>query len=411
MQKRSYLEDDTYICLIDFRLTGHHPVYLANFAQKFQELGCKVTIFTSDSNNCLDSLVNALPQLRISELKFVETSATTVNKSRRLGCRAYFNLIKLQKEIESTERIFGQEFSFIFFAYLDDIAHIDLKLPYLIKTPFTRKFSGLLMAPRERVLRKISFPLNFLLTSTLEHLSDHYSEIGLLVEDVQHQVEKRLNTRTTVYPDFCSNAPAQKTESPVIEKVQSRIRNRITTSLLGSILPHKCVDLFIDCVNAANPDKHFFVIAGKFKKSAFAPEQWHKIQGIMDKPPENLLIFNEWLESEAIFDTLVQMSDYLFAYYRNFQKSSNVLSKGAFYKKPVIVSNKFLMGDRVQKYKLGYALSEKATVELFANNSWSSFQFDQRLREQYVELHSVKRLMDIFSNLLIEQDNALISTD
>ena len=120
----------------------------------------------------------------------------------------------------------------------------------------------------------------------------------------------------------------------------------------------------------------------------------------MENPPENLIIFNEWLNSEAVFDSLVQQSDYLFAYYRNFKKSSNVLTKGAFYKKPVIVSEKYLMGERVRKYKLGFSLSEEKTLDMYKNESINRFEFDENLRQIFVDSHSVERLKTIFSRQL-----------
>ena len=388
------------ICLIDFRLTGHHPFYLANFAHTFQQLDCKVDIFTPDVDSCIDALKLALPELELDNIKFIRTNSSTVNGSRLWGCRVYFNLIRLQREIRHHERIAAYQYGLVFFAYLDDVAHPDFILPYLIKAPFTMNFSGLLMAPREKVLRKLPPLVRHLITTFLEQNSANSSELGLLVEDVKQPVEKKLKKHTIVYPDFCSSTPLDQVSCPINDEVSKRKNGRVTTSLLGSIQPHKSVDLFFDCVRSANPKKHFFVVAGKFRRSAFSDKQWKIIQPIMENPPENLIIFNEWLNSEAVFDSLVQQSDYLFAYYRNFKKSSNVLTKGAFYKKPVIVSEKYLMGERVRKYKLGFSLSEEKTLDMYKNESINRFEFDENLRQIFVDSHSVERLKTIFSRQL-----------
>ncbi len=394
------MKNRKHVCLIDFRLSGHHPFYLANFAHTFQQLGCNVDIFTPEVDPCKEALKHALPQLKSTDITFVHTSASTVNGRRRWGCRVYFNLIKLQQEIQNQERIAGNKYGLVFFAYLDDVTLPDFALPYLIKPPFTMKFSGLLMAPREKVLRRFPLLVRLLSTTFLEQRSADTSEIGLLVEDVKQSVEKKLKKKVVVYPDFCSSTPLKQTNCPINDEVHSRKHGRITTSLLGSIQPHKGVDLFFECVRAADPEKHFFVIAGYFRRTAFTDEQWQTIQPIMEDPPENLIIFNEWLESEAIFDSLVQQSDYLFAYYRNFKKSSNILTKGAFYRKPVIVSDKYLMGARVRKYKLGFPLTEKQTIDMYRNDSMHLFNFDESLRQQFVSSHSVERLKNIFSSLL-----------
>lgn len=388
------------ICLVEFRLTGHHPLYLSYFAQSFQKLGYDVDIYSPDVSKCKEVLKQALPSLDLSNITLMHTDAATPNQKRIFGCRSFFHLIKLQREIEQQESTKEFSYELVFFAYLDDIVHVDFKLPYLLKTPFTKKFSGLLMAPRDRVLKKFPFPIDYFTTSLVERKYANFPELGLLVEDVQTEVETKILKKTVVYPDFCSQTPLEKVESPLTKELARRKKNRVVTSLLGSIVPHKSVDLLFDCMNNSNADKHFFIIAGKFHRPAFSNDQWELIQKVISNSPENLLVHDDWIESEAIFDTIVQMSDVLFAYYRGFKKSSNILSKGAFYKIPVIVSDKHLMGNRVHKFKLGFAISESLVVELYKQPEWENFKFDESRLKEFLYLHSVNRIPEIFSDLL-----------
>lgn len=388
------------ICLVEFRTSGHHPFYLANFADTFHRLECKVDIFTPDTERCIETLRKALPDLNVDRIGFVHTDASPVGKRRSWGCRAYFNLLKLEAEIRQYEKLTGQDYSLVFFAYLDDISHKDFALPYLFRTPFKRKYSGLLVSPRNKVLRKAPFFVDFILTSILEHRSIACEEIGLLVEDVSEEIEQRTRIPSVLYPDFCSSTPLRQVSSPINDEIIHRQRGRRITSLLGSIQPHKSIDLLLECIRVADPAIHFFVIAGYFHQSHFSVEQWQEIEKILNDPPENLLISNEWLESEAIFDTIVQQSDYLFAFYRNFKKSSNILTKGAFYGKPVIVSDQYLMGSRVRKYQLGFALSEEKVPEIYLDGSLEQFAFDDEKRDTFVSMNSVSRLELIFQNLL-----------
>ena len=163
-----------YICLVDLRLTGHHIFYLANFANVFQMLGYSVHILTSDTNKCFDEMKKAMPDISYEHISFIQSNVVT-NRSRRiLGCRTYFNLLKLEKEIAKKERIENLRYELVFFAYLDDFSHIDFKLPYLIKSPFNYKFSGLLMAPRDRLLKSMSYPTKMLTTSFLKDRHANY---------------------------------------------------------------------------------------------------------------------------------------------------------------------------------------------------------------------------------------------
>ena len=388
------------ICLVDFRVTGHHPLYLSHFTKAFQSLGYEIDIYTAEVEKCRELLLQALPTLELSNTSFLHTNAATHTQKRKLGCRSFFKLIELQREIEQQEKKSGTRYEIVFFAYLDDIAHADFKLPYIFRTPFTKKFSGLLMAPREKTLERPAFPLSFFLTSIIERKNADIPELGILVEDVQNEVSEKINRKTVVYPDFCSTNQSKPHEFPLVERLLECKKDRLVSSLLGSIRSHKSIDLFLDCINNADPAKHFFVIAGKFAWHSFTSTQQELIKKVISTPPENILIHDDWLESEEMFDTIVQESDVLFAYYRGFKKSSNLLTKGAVYRVPVIVSDEYLMGERVRKYELGYSLSEPQVVDLYSQSEWKHFEYNEPLRSSYVKIHSVDRISDIFANLL-----------
>ena len=393
-------ENARRICLIDFRLSGHHTFYLANFASAFMRLGCEVHVFTSDTSKCKEMMSLSLPELETDLLSFFETVSSPVNGKRRWGCRAYFNLTSLQSEIEVYEALKKIEFDLVFFAYLDDVSHKEFFLPYLFRSPFTKKFSGLLMSPRDKILRTVRAPFNKLATTFIEQSDISCKEIGLLVEDVGDQVEARTGRSIVVYPDFCSSVPLERVSDPLCETVAIRSAGRKITSLLGSIQPHKSIDLLHKCLQTADSSEHFFVVAGYFHRTHFSSSDWTSIESLMQNPPENLLIHNGWLESESVFDSLIQQSSFLFAFYRDFRKSSNILTKGAFYKKPVIVSDQYLMGARVKKYHLGFARTEQEVPALYEGDTLANFRFDNVKRERFVALNSVNRLDSIFQRLL-----------
>ena len=388
------------ICLVNFRLSGHHPLYLSCFTQSFLELGYVVDVYTPETSECRKKLLEVFPSLDLSNTNFVHTDASTCGGKRLLGCRSFFNLIKLQQEIELQEQAAGFCYKLAFFAFLDDVAHVDFILPYLFKLPFTKPFSGLLIDPHNRVLKKRSFVSNLLTTSLIERKRVKFYEIGLLVEDVQAEVENKLLKKTILYPDFCLGVSQKYIDSSLKNSLATRKKGRIVTGLFGSIFPHKSLDLLLDCVDNANPDSHFFIIAGKIQWSKFSPDQQTQIKKYISESPENLLICDEWIESEAVFDSVFQMCDVIFAYYRDFIKSSNILTKGAFYKIPAIVNGSYLMGERVRKYKLGYAKSEAEVIEMYRRDKWHSFDFDEDLLREFTAMHNVKRIPEIFTELL-----------
>jgi len=59
---------------------------------------------------------------------------------------------------------------------------------------------------------------------------------------------------------------------------------------------------------------------------------------------------------ETVFNAVINVSDIIFAVYRDFSRSSNMLSKSANFEKPVLVANDGLMGRRVIHYQIGLAV-------------------------------------------------------
>ena len=56
------------------------------------------------------------------------------------------------------------------------------------------------------------------------------------------------------------------------------------------------------------------------------------------------------------------MSSVIFAVYRDFFRSSNMLSKAAYFEKPILVANGCLMGERVERYGIGLAVDQDDTL-------------------------------------------------
>ena len=102
----------------------------------------------------------------------------------------------------------------------------------------------------------------------------------------------------------------------------------------------------------------------------------------------------------------VMVSDILFAAYRDFPNSSNLLTKAAFYQKPILVSDGHLMAERVKKYKMGEVVDEGNIVQICATlcRMLDPKYFD-KLKEQarwdeYYKNHSVVKLREAMSKLL-----------
>ena len=85
--------------------------------------------------------------------------------------------------------------------------------------------------------------------------------------------------------------------------------------------------------------------------------------------PQNLFIKPDFVTDERCFNELIAISSVIFAVYRDFKRSSNMLSKAAYFEKPILVSDEFLMGERVQRYKIGQAVKPDDALQIHAGLS------------------------------------------
>jgi hypothetical protein len=132
-----------------------------------------------------------------------------------------------------------------------------------------------------------------------------------------------------------------------------------------------------------------------------------KIKNFVFQSPSNCLFHFERIPDESQFNAVVSSCDVLFAVYQGFPHSSNILTKAAIFKKPVLVSNSFCMGERVRKFKLGLTVDEGKVLEcnealrrLLGQPNLNTQQEISFNFEEYKYLHSIDKLYDGLNRII-----------
>jgi len=95
-------------------------------------------------------------------------------------------------------------------------------------------------------------------------------------------------------------------------------------------------------ITKADPNKYFFLQVGAIHTQSMNVRDLLSFYRMMCSEHANLMVIPHYLESEADFNELISISNILFAVYRNFHDSSNMLAKAAVFNKPILVSNQYL---------------------------------------------------------------------
>ena len=179
-----------------------------------------------------------------------------------------------------------------------------------------------------------------------------------LDEQFQHDYSIAMPEKSFAYLPDVTDASVPSTQSAFAAEIKQRASGRKIVFLGGTIGSNKNLSQWFRVIAQADPSKWYFVQVGEMHEQNLSTEDLAAYRRAQTSPPENLFIHAEYLPDEQTFNEVIALSDVLFAVYRQFSVSSNMLGKAAAFNKPILVANGYLMGDRVQKYQIGLAVPE-----------------------------------------------------
>jgi hypothetical protein len=192
-----------------------------------------------------------------------------------------------------------------------------------------------------------------------------YRGTCFLDETVCAAYQQHMPERVFEYlPDIAdTNLPGQVT--PLAKQILERAANRKIVFMGGSIGKQKNLARWFELIALANPKDWFFVQIGRLNHNNLLPEDQLALANIVKHPLENLWIQPEYLIDERQFNEVIALSSVIFAVYRDFARSSNMLSKAAYFEKPILVAAGLLMGKRVEHYQIGLAVDQDSASSMY----------------------------------------------
>jgi len=179
-----------------------------------------------------------------------------------------------------------------------------------------------------------------------------------LDEKISHVYSQKIPDKVFPFLPDITNTILPKSEPKLVEEMRHKANGRKIIFLGGSIGGQKNISRWCEVILLADPQKWFFLLIGEIHSNTFTKEDTEAFDFILKNQPENVFIFSEYIPDESLFNAFITASDMIFAVYRDFQLSSNMLGKAAFLEKPILVSEKYLMGERVRKYGIGIGVNE-----------------------------------------------------
>ncbi len=173
-------------------------------------------------------------------------------------------------------------------------------------------------------------------------------------------------------------------------EMRQRAGDRTIVLQIGSISAHKDIPTLLDLIELADSSQFFFALIGEVHWHTFGAHQG-RIRTFFAHPPENVFILEGYVGDERDYNGLIAASDILYAVYQDFSSSSNSLAKAAGLGRPILVSERSLMGERVRRFDIGQTSPENnpklilQRLQLLASRNRSSFGFEAFNRQHSLD--------------------------
>lgn len=391
------------VALIDWNWAGHHPTYFTHFALAMAEAGVDVVPFCTQPQDFACKVCSALGSAarhpRIGEAQIIGyPERSNFRPARWRGIyegRKFFG--GLGKQLRAWERQNRRKIDLVFFACIYDW---EFHWFHAAERLFGFPWSGLYI--HARALRLPGSPLPYRdLVPRPERLFGGrlLRSVALLDEGAQNRM-REISERAQVvtFPDITdATLPAAGGSGwGLADKLKRFAAGRPIVSLLGYLQQTKGVEEFLRLSADPRMQEVVFFLGGEAGLDGFDNETLARLRRELEQAP-NVLAHLQKLP-EATMNSLISVSDVVFAAYRNFPNSSNVLTKAAIFERPVVVSDGFLMAERVRHYALGEVVVEGDAEDLVTSvlrmlHPEYSREMKRRARwADYREAHSKSRL-------------------
>lgn len=361
--------------VIDVATSGHREVYYKQIANSFSTIGCEVQLFAPEGGDLSPEVLYT----KLEVIKPISANGKTLFSKIINIIRSEYvrikNLIRIRRKAKLSNT------DFVFFACLDDV--LPTLLPaFIVGLLMNYRWSGLLV---QSVLpRKSVFSPNI-----KRGLRARKCTSVCVLNEYSVEEMREYNDNVFVMPDFSYIADELSIYDLKTDYIQFGSQP-YTVCLLGSIHRRKGIDLLLEVARVLPADKFQFVVAGKSNLSREEEENLTlqaNVQG-------NVVLSLHKIPDEYTFNSLIYKSDVVFAVYKDFFGSSNLLTKAAQMKKPVVVAKGHCMGRRVEMFDTGIAIESDdvnacadAITYLCEGEKISNVCF-----EEYAQKHSISQL-------------------
>lgn len=370
------------IVLIDFHAAGHHPTYLKLFADALGDQLVAISAPQSEPEQAISDTVARLATFTPVWSRYWRWRG----KAAFVSIERFFFLARVLRQFE---RAANTQINRVVFACLYDG---EFRGSAIWKFVWKWDWSALYLHPifdsdGEPSIR------GWMKLASLRR-------VALLDETRAEVLSLKAGKPFVRMPDAvfpCSS------ESEMRMRLRALKGDRFGVILTGFLHPQKGVVEFLDLVDRLDSSRFFFVLVGAIHFPDYEPQDQERLLRFSQETENGFAYFQRVIREEAL-NGLIEECDVVFAAYRDWKFSSNAVGKACAFRKSLLVTSGELMGDRVERFRLGLAIPEgdvaameSALITISESTVSKTVRADW---EGYLEEHSVEAFSRAVSEMV-----------
>jgi glycosyltransferase involved in cell wall biosynthesis len=398
-----------HVALVDWFWAGHHPNYFLHYAMALAYSGHTVVPFCARPQMFEASIAEKrLPQsIRRNIRPAVYTHRQTQSPEwvpRRF--QSVFGYIcfylRLRRQLYKWERDNKTCINSVFFAciYDGDFQHF-----HLVQHFFGFRWSGLYLHARKFRIPNSEIPYWGIMPCPERIFRNRLLTSIAVLDEKAVEPLKAITTGKPVYiyPDLANtDLPTDVNQEPLVKHLQQVAGERPIISLVGHLQWTKGFTAFTQAAASPRMQSALFFLGGEISWSQVSDEDRALLEKAWSESP-NIYTHLQHIESDLALNAIIAGSAVIVAAYISFPNSSNILTKAAAFKRPIIVSDGFLMAERVRKYNLGEVVPENdpqalaSAVERMLHPDYYPELKSRAKWQEYCAAHSFEALVSAMS--------------
>lgn len=342
---------------------GHCETQMKLFVQILLKRGCTVIVLCPRPEIMVGWVDNCFPEFR----GMFRASFFAMGKDKSF-LRKILIWKRLRDSIRMVERNTGWSVDSVLLTWLDGLFPEKCWQSPLIRYFMPYPWAGLFFLPniyRSDVVMRPQSRKRKMKRNLGLFRSENCFGVGILDAGAYVGLSGSLGKKPVFLVPDVTDEQLPEIDANWVTEIRQMAGNRPIVALIGVLNRRKGVLNFLRLAATIDPEQCYFLLAGELIEEWVADEEREELHRLLALGNnENCSFILEHIPDAATVNSLVNVSDILYLAYDRFYHSSGLLTKAAVFKKPVIVSKEYCMGEKVEAYSLGVTVSEGNLVEI-----------------------------------------------